>query len=501
MIKLDATTKTLEVNLDSAVTSNQLPIYATYSDINTSTFVPSSAASTDTQTNDTTAVTAVSAPAETTTRKIDLITIYNADTVAADVTVQLNNNTTLRTLVKTTLQVGETLQYADGEGWSTVSKKNIPEFVNTESTLTASSTYTSSWFSDDNTDLGLAVYADVFGTAYLDFSNDGGVTVHSTYPVTGYPLAQGGDGNYRTAHVAKKFGRSWRVRFINGLTNQSAFSLVVYSGNNLGTLYTTLSNTISEHSDAQLVRTISGFADDEKFGFITGMDPLDSPTDVWAMGNDGFANKLNNKTFPSSAATLYIASDDSADISLYVTLIYNDSNDVQQEVEVQLDATDAQTAVNTGVSAIDCNRAYLSGDDETAAGNIYVSRNSSFTSGVPSTLSNTLALIPAGLGQTQQCMDRVPAYKKLWIKRVFASISRTSGAAGSADVYFLVKPAGGSWRTYRPYRMTTSTPVNQECAGLVFDSGSIVKMVVDEVSDNDTNVYTSYQYEYLNAVI
>lgn len=137
MIKLDETTKTIEVDLDAAVTTNQLQVYSSYSDVNQTNFGATAAGSQNATTNDTTAVTIVSAPSATTTRKVDLITVYNADTLSADVTIQLNNNSTLVTLVKQTLESGETLQYADGEGWSVANKKKVPVVITDSQNLDA----------------------------------------------------------------------------------------------------------------------------------------------------------------------------------------------------------------------------------------------------------------------------------------------------------------------------------------------------------------------------
>lgn len=111
MILLDATTKSLEILLAGAITTTQLPYTAHYVDITTATAVVSSMAEGDGTSNSTTAVTIVAAPGASTTRQVKYLSVYNADTVAATVTVRLNNNGTTRILVKTTLQVGETLEY------------------------------------------------------------------------------------------------------------------------------------------------------------------------------------------------------------------------------------------------------------------------------------------------------------------------------------------------------------------------------------------------------
>lgn len=111
MIVLDATTKTLEVKLSGAVTTNQLPFYAAYVDVNTSDESVSAIAENDGQTNNTTAVVPVAAPSAGKTRTVKFLNVYNADTVAAVVIVQINNNGTVRKLASPTLQPGETLQY------------------------------------------------------------------------------------------------------------------------------------------------------------------------------------------------------------------------------------------------------------------------------------------------------------------------------------------------------------------------------------------------------
>lgn len=97
MIILDATTRSVEVLLGGAVTTNQLPIVASYVDNTTTSYTPGSS---NTQSNNTTAVTAVAAPASSTQRQVKLLTVTNADTAAATVTVRYNDNGTTRTLFK-----------------------------------------------------------------------------------------------------------------------------------------------------------------------------------------------------------------------------------------------------------------------------------------------------------------------------------------------------------------------------------------------------------------
>ncbi len=113
---LDATTKTLEIVLGGAITTNQLPVVTSYSELD----VASGAATPRPQravSNSTTPVTILSAPASGKQRVVDSIIIYNKDTVSADVYVQLNDNSTIAILKKKTLAAGESLVWTRGAGW------------------------------------------------------------------------------------------------------------------------------------------------------------------------------------------------------------------------------------------------------------------------------------------------------------------------------------------------------------------------------------------------
>jgi len=111
MIILDATNKSLEVLLGGAITTNQLIWTASYVDVSQSTFAASAASEADGVTNNTTAVTMVAAPAASVSRQIKFLSVHNADTVAATVTIRINNGGTFRTVWKATLQTLETLQF------------------------------------------------------------------------------------------------------------------------------------------------------------------------------------------------------------------------------------------------------------------------------------------------------------------------------------------------------------------------------------------------------
>jgi len=130
MFTLDNTTTSLEVVLAGAITTNQLPIVVSFADKTTTTFTPGKTTS---ATNSTSTVTIAAAPAASTQREVHSINIYNADTVAAIITVRENDNGTLRILVKITLSVGDTLTYTHAHGWvvtdSSGNWKTVPGLV------------------------------------------------------------------------------------------------------------------------------------------------------------------------------------------------------------------------------------------------------------------------------------------------------------------------------------------------------------------------------------
>ena len=105
---LNATTKSIEVVLGGAVQATQLPITAHFVDHTTTAVTPGS---TDTVTNGATPVTAVAAPAASTTRQVMAISIFNDDSQITRVVVQLNNNGTTRKLYAVDLLPQETFYF------------------------------------------------------------------------------------------------------------------------------------------------------------------------------------------------------------------------------------------------------------------------------------------------------------------------------------------------------------------------------------------------------
>jgi hypothetical protein len=126
VIVLDATTKSLEVKLAGAITTSQLPIVASFADVTSTTFVSGAS---QTATNSTTAVTAVAAPGASTQRHLKSLFIRNSDTASATVTVQINDNGTLRILAVVALATLDILTYEDGAGFRIFDSSGAMKFL------------------------------------------------------------------------------------------------------------------------------------------------------------------------------------------------------------------------------------------------------------------------------------------------------------------------------------------------------------------------------------
>lgn len=118
MIILSSTQK-LQIALSAVVTTNQLPFFASYVDV----YAPDGyePASQHGVSADAADVDVVSSPAASKKRSVKQLSVYNNDTVAAEVTVKVDDAGTDRILAKITLAVKSTLFYTDGEGFRVIS--------------------------------------------------------------------------------------------------------------------------------------------------------------------------------------------------------------------------------------------------------------------------------------------------------------------------------------------------------------------------------------------
>jgi len=434
MIRLDATTKTLEVDLTSAVTTTQLPFTAHYSDINTSTALLTAAGESDGATNNTTAVTLVSAPAASTTRKIDYVSIYNADTVAAEVTVQLNNNSTLRVITKQTVQPGETLEYVDGVGWGLAGKKNeiISTLNSTTATLAGSGTFTGTGEQNDKPDLFVMCISDVSGTLFFDFSNDG-TNWDSTYPTAGFVCSAG----VPEVHEAVKAGRYFRVRYVNDSVAQSYFRLTTYYGT-YSDLTAPLNQSIARDADASVVRPTnsqdeisiglrSGVYQFNKFGYKTNSTAAGGQEVVWPLSTAALTILTTASTYTITYDGTAGGSTDGASTTGATVLLFDhiDENGEREQITHTLGTDGSDETAFTGLGINRC-VVTSSGTNDVNVSDITITAT---------TGGSNQAFIPAGEGVTQQLIFHVPTNARALAKLLYVRCNKLSGSSPVVTFY------------------------------------------------------------------
>jgi len=121
-----SSTDKIQVVLGGTITTNQLPCVASWQDI-TSAGMTLPQLSSQINTNNTSEVDLVAAPAASTNRQVVYLTVYNNDTVAATVTVIKDVSATNWILAKVTLQSGDTLQWSREGGWNTFPNNTTTE--------------------------------------------------------------------------------------------------------------------------------------------------------------------------------------------------------------------------------------------------------------------------------------------------------------------------------------------------------------------------------------
>lgn len=118
MIRLDTTTRTLEIILTAAKTTNDMSCVVSYSDD-----VPGVSYNGGTKLSLSNGITAsaICLAPSVGVRDIDFISVYNADTAPKTAVIRINDNGTFYTLVDVVMQVDDRLDYTHGSGWQIVS--------------------------------------------------------------------------------------------------------------------------------------------------------------------------------------------------------------------------------------------------------------------------------------------------------------------------------------------------------------------------------------------
>jgi len=203
MIRLDTINRSLQLFLGAAKTTNNLQIVVSYSDQTASTYLGATQLS---NSNGTTPVTICNAPAASTIRDIDMITVLNTDTVYQVVTIQYLDTATTYKILDIQLNVGDKLTWTHGSAWQVVDNSGNVKYtvlttsgVNSFNGRTGAVTLTSS---DVDTALGFTPSPQTSGSSLLYGNGSGGfsnVSIGSGISFSGGTLSATGSGGTVTS--------------------------------------------------------------------------------------------------------------------------------------------------------------------------------------------------------------------------------------------------------------------------------------------------------------
>lgn len=283
----------------------------------------------------------------------------------------------------------------------------------------------------------------------------------------------------------------FRVGYENG-SNPTPFFIQADLRTNSSPLRTDRSGSliVGAFEDEVALGNIPNYQNGTKFGSVLDISTTDIPVTVWRAADSGSA--FARKTFQATAANAWVCGTGAG--TQEITLIVNNASNELEAVTVNLNGT---TPVDTGVSVLDCNTAFVSGTDETLAGDVWITNANNFTVGVPNNPTEVLALIPQEDQRTQQATYRVPADTKMIIKDLHAASSISVGQ-GRVSAKLRIKPENGSWYTLRPYLLSTSFLVERKEL-MTFSAGTLIEFFLND-SDNGTDTTVIFSYDLIKEV-
>lgn len=352
----------------------------------------------------------------------------------------------------------------------------------TTTALGAGETYTGTGEQNYHDDVMVSCRADVAGTLYFDFSNDG--TNWDTFPTSGFKVAA----NVHEFHNAVKGPRYFRVRFVNGSSAQSSFRLYTYYGT-FRQPNAPLNQSIGLDSDAILTRP-SDFADEvrigrragvtgfTKFGYREGLTAANGEETIWAT--------TGNFTPLTSASTFTIAYTNTTDgqsqngaLTLFIQYIDSDGNPASAVHTLGSSGSDV-----TSFSGLGINRVAVSSSGSTQT-------NGSAITITATTGGTTQAVVPAGQGVTQQAIYFVGSNADAVATFLYMNIAKaTSGGSPIVTVKAYVFNRNVATR-YEVFRTVIDTSTEQtvtinEPVGFNLSPSDILYWVADTNTNNAT---------------
>jgi len=236
--------------------------------------------------------------------------------------------------------------------------------------------------------------------------------------------------------------------------------------------------------DLEVARgNISGLTKFSKFGRGTNYDTADATAlDVWS-------TKALYTGFPTGAAeAMEVVSSNGNDTSagtgaqtVEISNLIDSTGAASANVTVTLNGTTPVTLGATTYTRASRIRVLTAGS--TGGNEGIISLNHAITT------ANVFAAMPIGFNQTQLAAYTVPLGSTLYINRIDISMTRASGAAGSANVTVRSRPDGGAFNAIRNVEISDSHGYDFIDDGyLTFEAQTDIVVRVEDVSDNDTIV-------------
>jgi hypothetical protein len=164
MIILTNTTDNIQVRLNGSITTNQLRCFASYRDTTTSSITPLRNVL---NTNNETAVDLVAAPASSTQRIVDYLSVFNSDTANQTVTIQFDDNGTDYELFVATLAPGEKIEFQEGLGFKVMTNAGSVKTSVNQGNSPATSTLNAVILGSDVINNNVNTIQDVTGLSFL----------------------------------------------------------------------------------------------------------------------------------------------------------------------------------------------------------------------------------------------------------------------------------------------------------------------------------------------
>lgn len=355
------------------------------------------------------------------------------------------------------------------------------EGVAVRGALSAGETWTSEWEQTAYPDVAGMAYSDVAGTWYFEFANNRRSGVVSRFPVAGFDV----DAGITEFHNAVKLPRWFRVVYVNGNADQSAFELYIYYGQ-FRQGNAPLNQALNKDVDAIVTRTVgsevdialgrfNGFSVNDKFGIYNSVGT--TLTDIWSVGGI--------HQWPTSAIALEVLSASTNDTSAgsgarAIQIDGLDANWNEQSAIVVMNGTSVVPV--TGYTWMRVNRVRV------VSRGTYLSANAGAITVRISSGGATMAQVPVdaklgGIGTTQMTHYTIPANKIGLLSSYIVNVENSK----PSTIYGRIRTNADN--VTAPISGALFPPIEIRGAEGVFERNSPYPYVIPEKTDLWTQAY------------